>query len=261
MTPVEQQAEWLQRVKPGYLITHPTNLMTLAGYCRDQDIALPRLLQARTVAESLRPEVRDICREAWGVEIADTYSTQEVGYIALQCREHLQYHVQSERVLVEVLNDRGELCAPGEVGRVIVSDLHNFATPLIRYEIGDYAEVGEPCACGRGLPVLNRILGRSRNMLTLPTGEQVWPTFGDSGYTEIGTIRQLQYIQKTPERLEVRLVAGSRLTEAEETALRDLIIGRLGHRFDIALSYVDEIPRSAGGKFEDFISEVTAVGN
>ncbi len=260
MTPVEQQAEWLQRRNPGYLITFSSNLEALARHCLDRGIALPGLLQARTLAETMRPEIRDVCREAWGVEIADMYSTQEVGYIALQCPEHEHYHVMSERVLVEVIDDRGELCGPGEVGRVVISDLHNFATPVIRYEIGDYAEVGEPCPCGRGLPVLKRILGRTRNMLTLPSGEQVWPVLGDSGYTEIGTIRQLQFIQKTPKRLEIKLVAGSPLEEAEEAALRKLVTGRLGHPFDIALSYVDDIPRNAGGKFEEFMSEIPMNG-
>ena len=76
---------------------------------------------------------------------------------------------------MEVLDNHGRPCKEGETGRVVLTDLHNFTMPLIRYEIGDYAEVGPPCACGRGLPVLARILGRSRNMLTLPAGDRIWP--------------------------------------------------------------------------------------
>ena len=56
---------------------------------------------------------------------------------------------------------------------MVITDLHNFAMPLIRYEIGDYAEAGDLCPCGRGLPVITRIVGRVHNMLTLPSGEQV----------------------------------------------------------------------------------------
>ena len=77
------------------------------------------------------------------------YSSQEVGYIALQCPENESYHIQAENVLVEILDDDGLPCEPGEVGRVVVTALHNLATPLLRYDIGDYAEVGSPCSCGR----------------------------------------------------------------------------------------------------------------
>jgi phenylacetate-coenzyme A ligase PaaK-like adenylate-forming protein len=61
---------------------------------------------------------------------------------------------------VEVLDEEGRPCAPGETGRVVATSLNNFAMPLIRYETGDTAEVGAPCPCGRGLPVLTRIMGR-----------------------------------------------------------------------------------------------------
>ena len=126
---------------------------------------LPGLREVRTLGEASTPDLRALCREAWGVPLVDVYSAEEVGYIALQCPEHEHYHVQAESVLVEILDERGAPAPPGETGRVVVTDLHNFAMPLVRYEIGDYAEVGEPCACGRGLPVLRRIVGRVRNML------------------------------------------------------------------------------------------------
>src|SRR5262249_15877820 len=113
--------------------------------------------------------------ESWGVPLQDTYTSREGGYMALQCPEHTHYHVQSEAVLLETLDDRGEPCRPGEVGRVVITPLHNFAMPLIRCESGDYAEAGRFCPCGRGLPVLNRIMGRSRNMLRLPKGGRIWP--------------------------------------------------------------------------------------
>ena len=95
----------------------------------------------------------------------------------------------AESVLVEILNDDGTPCAPGEIGRVVVTALQNFATPLIRYEVGDYAEASAPCPCGRGLPVIRRIMGRVRNLLVLPDGKKIWPAFGSRGLTEIAPIR------------------------------------------------------------------------
>jgi phenylacetate-CoA ligase len=87
------------------------------------------------------------------------YSANETGYLALQCPLSGHYHVQSETVLVEVLDEVGRACRPGETGAVVVTPLQNFAMPLLRYSLGDFAEVGSPCACGRHLPVLKEILG------------------------------------------------------------------------------------------------------
>ena len=126
----------------------------------------------------------DETMEAWGVPLSDMYSGREVGYLALQCPQHDHYHVMSEGNFLEVLGDDGRPCQPGETGRVVVTTLHNYVMPLIRYEIGDFAEVGEPCPCGRGLPVLTRILGRQQNMLTLPTGESRWTQIGRASCRE-----------------------------------------------------------------------------
>ena len=135
----------------------------------------PRGLAGATL-ESGEPELRAACRDLWGVPLHDVYSANELGYIALQCPESEQYHVMSECALVEVIDGDGRPCRPGETGRLVLSSLHNYAMPLLRYEIGDYAEVGDQCPCGRGLPLLNRIAGRERNMLVLPDGRQHWPT-------------------------------------------------------------------------------------
>ncbi|MFQ5620024.1 MAG: hypothetical protein ACE5FR_13760, partial [Rhodospirillales bacterium] len=175
-----------------------------------------------------------------------------------QCPDYPHYHVLAEGVLVEGLDDDGRPCAPGDVGRIVITALHNFATPLIRYEIGDFAEVGPPCPCGRGLPVITRIAGRVHNMLTLPSGEQVWPVqFFSSELLAVAPVRQFQFVQRSVEEIEVKLVPARDLTDGEKAALRTLIGTRLGPDFALRFVYVDEIPRLPGGKFEDFRSDVT----
>jgi phenylacetate-CoA ligase len=255
-TPVPQQVEWLQRQDPEYLITFPSNLEAIIAYCRDQRIALPKLRAVETLAEVLYPETREACREVWGVRVADIYSAQETGYIALQCPDHEHYHVQSENGLVEVVDEDGGACGPGETGRVVVTPLHNFAMPLIRYDVGDYAVVGEPCPCGRGLPVLKRILGRVRNMLTFPSGEQRWPIFNLYKFGDVAPVRQVQVVQKGLDELEVRLVVKAEMGEQDEERLRDVMRAGIGGAFRITFTYHDHIPRSKGGKFEEFRSEL-----
>ena len=252
----EQQAEWLERMQPTYLLTLPSIAMELAAYFKATGRRLPSLRQVRTMAEPTDPELRELCRAAWDAGVSDMYSAQEVGYIALQCPDHDHLHVQSESALVEILDDDLRPCPPGRVGRVVVTPLHNFATPLIRYEVGDFAEVGDPCRCGRGLPVLRRVLGRVRNMCTLPDGNRVWPRLTEMRYTDVAPIRQFQVVQTGITTLEVHLVADRAVTATEEDALRDLINGRIGARFEIAFSYPDAIPRGPSGKYEEFRSEL-----
>lgn len=255
-TELSRQIDWLNSEQPAYLLTYASNLHALALYCRERGTVMPFLKEVGSLGEVVSDEIRRDCEQAWNVRLVDMYTAQEVGYIALQCPGYEHYHVQSENVLVEVLRDDGAPCATGEVGRIVVTTLHNFAMPLIRYEIGDYAEVGEPCPCGRGLPVLRRILGRVRNMLTLPNGEKRWPLVGCRGYGAPWLIRQFQFTQRSLEEIDVRLVTGRPLTAPEEEGLKQRIIDSLGHPFHLNLVYCDAIERSIGGKFEDFRSEV-----
>lgn len=258
-TDVEQQLDWLVRENPDYLITHASNLAVLAELTLRRGIRLPKLRQARTYSEALRPDLRETVRAAWGVEIADVYSCEEAGYIALQCPQNEHYHVQSENLLVEILDESNCPCATGETGRVVVTTLHNFGMPLIRYEIGDYAEVGESCPCGRGLPVLARIHGRQRNMLVLPDGRRHWPSFPSVLWLSVAPIEQFQVAQTDPGRLEITYVMARPLDKAEALRLEAALAERLGHRFDIDWKRVEVIERGAGGKYEDFVSRVTEV--
>lgn len=258
-TPIEHQALWLKRVNPNYLLTLPTNLLHLASHCLREKIELPNLRDIGTLGGVLQPEIRDLCRRAWGVPVMDLYSAQETGYLALQCPEAEHYHLQAESALVEVLDERGQPCQPGTWGRVVVTPLHNFAMPLIRYDIGDLAEVGEACACGRGLPVLKRILGRARNMLTLPTGEQTSPGFINDWFEGFPVV-QFQIVQRALDHLEVKVVPERPFTDAEEQQARDAMLDRIGHPFHITFTYLEDIPRGRGGKYEDFKSELNTKG-
>lgn len=255
-TDIRQQAEWLERTNPDYLLTYPTNLTALLQQFDLRGSSLTRLRQVRTIGETLTGNMREATREILKVEIADTYSSQELGIIAMQCPESGLYHAMAESHIIEVLDEHGHPCLPGQVGRVVITDLHNFATPLIRYQIGDYAEAGPACTCGRGLPTLKRIAGRERNMLLLPEGRRHWPLVGFGQYRDIAPIRQYQLIQRNLETIEIRLVADNPLSAGQEARLGELVRASLGFAFQLQFVYFpDEIPRSSSGKFEEFICE------
>ncbi|MSQ53505.1 MAG: hypothetical protein EXR28_16680 [Betaproteobacteria bacterium] len=187
--------------------------------------------------------------------IADIYSSEETGYIALQCQQG-RYHIQSENLLVEIIGEGGNPCAQGEIGRVLITTLHNFAMPLIRYDIGDFAQFGEPCPCGRTLPVLQQILGRQRNMLTMPDGSQHWPSFPEERWVGIAPIRQIQVFQKKRDEILLRVVSPRPLTPEEAAKLIDTFKDTLKFPHRIDIDRVESIPRGQNAKFEDFQSEI-----
>lgn len=257
---IDHQLRWIEEQQPAYLLSLPSNLMELALACRDRKISFPWLQQLRSFGETVKPALRALCSEVWDAPLLDIYSASEAGYVALQCPEHEHYHVQSETMRVEVLNENGQACAPGEIGRVVVTALHNFAMPLIRYQIMDYAEVGSPCPCGRGLAVLKRILGRERNMAVTPEGKRFWPSFPAEDWMHIAPIRQIQLLQRSPGKITVRLVVERMLSGIEQRTLTEVLQASLNYPFDISLEYCNDIRNPVNGKYEDFVSDLTDTG-
>jgi phenylacetate-coenzyme A ligase PaaK-like adenylate-forming protein len=250
-------AELLQRFAPDTFLTYPSCLDALARHCRRHATALHSIHHIWTIGETLAPATRELVQETFRLDVEDTYSSEEAGIIAIQCPASGLYHTM-EGVIVEVLDDSGHPCEEGEIGRVVVTDLHNFASPLVRYAIGDYAEAAGPCPCGRGLPALRRIVGRERNLIVMPDGTRHWPRVGFDRFRDIAPIAQYQLVQHDRERIEVRLVCGLPLSSSQEAALREVIQGALGFPFALHFVYFErEIPRPASGKFEEFVCRVS----
>ncbi len=254
--PVHVQAQWLAQEAPAYLLTYASNLQALARHCIETGTKVPSLREVCSYGEMVPDDLPRLVREAWGVPLTDVYSAEEVGLIALQCPEHAHYHAQAERLIVEVIGPDGAPCRPGETGPVVITTLHNFAMPLIRYAIGDYAQAGLPCPCGRSLPVLSSIAGRSRNMVQLPDGSQRSPNLPGKLWLSIAPFRQFRLLQRSLESVVVRYVIDRPLTQGEARELIAALQDTLGHPFDIQLERLPEIERSVNGKYEVFVCEL-----
>ncbi|GAB6054529.1 phenylacetate--CoA ligase family protein [Magnetospira thiophila] len=254
---VAAQLAFLDELQPDFLLTYPSNLRALLDASAARNLTFPKMIEVTTIGETLSADLRDRCQSQWSVKTSDLYSSEEVGNIAFQCPDSGLYHIMAENLIVEVLRDDGTPCQAGETGRIVVTDLHNFATPLIRYDIRDYAEVGGPCSCGRGLPTLSRNMGRSRNMLRTPEGEIRWPLTGFHDFQGIAAVRQYQFIQSELDLIEATLVVTEPLTTAQRDALERVIRDSLhwNHRLNLH-EQRDLLPVAANGKFEDFMSRL-----
>lgn len=253
-TDIREQLKLLRRFRPELLIVYPNNLEAFVTIWEKEGFDLTTLRHLKTIGETVQAELRSRAKTVTGLAIEDNYSSQEAGTIAIQCPTSGLYHIMSEALIVEVLNERGEPCQEGEIGRVVVSDLLNLATPLIRYDIGDYAEIGPPCACGRGLPTLKRILGRERNLVRLPDGSRNWPLVGFHQYDAVAPIRQYQLIQHKLDEIEFKLVTDAALTPEQEQRLVKIVQQSLNYPFKITVTQLRErLPLGPNGKFEEFI--------
>lgn len=254
-TPVDKQVRWLEKVNPSYFMSYPSMLRELADHAQAHGWGIPNLKEIRTLSEMLTPETRAHIEGTFGVPVHDMYSCKEAGYMALQAPQGHHLLVQSEVAKVEILREDGTPCLPGEVGRVVVTPLHETQMPLLRYDVGDYAELGGPSPCGRGLPVLNRVMGRVRQLLTYPDGRRVWPTYM-LPMEDRGPIRQYRVVQETVDQLTFQLSTYRDLSATEVEQLKKGIIERLGHPFDIRFEFLQAIPRTKSGKYLDFESKL-----
>lgn len=254
------QIDAIKHYKPNYLQIYPSQIAVLARYCIDNAVHLPSVQEIRTTGESLTMEQIRLVKTVWPqILLSDIYSCCEIGNIAQQCMEYNHYHVNSEHVYLEIVDDNNNACSVGQTGRVLVTSLMNYATPLIRYELGDYAAFGEPCPCGRGLPVIQHILGRTRNRLIMPNGESRFPYLGDrSDFKKIADIAigKFQFIQHTVYDIEIKVVVYKPVTLEQELQFIKLYQTIFDYPFNITITYLDDIPTGHQGKFEEFISMV-----
>jgi phenylacetate-CoA ligase len=255
--PISELFDQFIKEDPYSVFSHPYTLMLLAERSRKTGIFPRNLSFARSFGEALSPKIRETLLEVWNVPIIDSYSATEIGFIANQCSDNENLHVQVENVRVEILDEDGNPCKPGTVGRVVITTLQNFASPLIRYEIGDYAEVGENCSCGRSLPVLTRILGRHRNLCVLKNGERFFPEI-QANLKPFSHIRQFQAHQRTLDDIDLKIVAARPFTNAEKKEVQAIMQKKFHYPFKVNIIEVDDIPRAANGKFEEFKSDLQA---
>jgi phenylacetate-CoA ligase len=259
-TPAIDQLNWLEREKPSYVMTYPNNLRAIAEAARDRGGSPLRFDAFVASGEVLTEETREIVKSVFGCRTVDVYASREVGQIAFQCPDDANFHICSELVLCELLDEQGREVNAGEFGRVVVTSLYNYAMPFIRYDLGDVAKRSRvSCTCGRGLPSVERIGGRVRHLYTKRDGSREWPPLGPISKTlsKVLLYRQIQFIQSSIETIEIKYVPIDRGKPPDLTAVQDVMKKELDPNIQIRLIAVDRIERGAGMKIEQFISRVS----
>lgn len=202
-----------------------------------------------TTSEVLGEPQRRLLERVFGTRVQNEYGCGEVGPIAYEC-ERGSLHVMAENLLVELRKEDGSIAGPGESGEVVVTDLNNRATPMIRYRVGDFATWGASCTCGRGWPTFSRVWGREYDFVQAPDGRRYHGEFFMYMFEDLKDartgIRQFQVVQRTADELEVSLVVPD-LTASVRQSVERVFTERLpGMR--LTLHQIESIPRAASGK-------------
>jgi phenylacetate-CoA ligase len=247
---VRQQLAYLNKFDPDMLSIHAGVLAAMCSIWESEGYTL-NLKAIKNVGETLHSSLRDRVKRITGVDIRDVYSSSEVGLISVECPDTGLQHTMEETLLVEVLNEAGQQCKPGELGRVVITDFYNTMNPMIRYDIGDYAEVGEPCTCGRNHRTLKRIVGRERGLFRRANGDRFWPTAGQYAAEKVVKVNQWQIIQHSLEDIEYKLVTDELLTEEQHTRLLEIFKKTLGFDCVRITQYREQLPTD--GKYEESI--------
>jgi phenylacetate-CoA ligase len=248
--PVREQNEYLKKFNPDMLSVHAGVLNVLCSIWETEGYTL-NLKHIKNVGETLQPDLRQRVKKITGLDIEDIYSSNEVNCISLECPGTGLQHTMAETLIVEVLNEAGLPCKQGEVGRVVVTDFYNTMNPLIRYDIGDYAEVGGACPCGRNMPTLKQIVGRERGLFRRANGDRYWPMAGQYSAAKIVKINQWQIIQHSLEDIEYKLVTDQPLSSEVKEQLLEIFRKTLGFDCIRITEYRTQLPTD--GKYEESI--------
>ncbi|MFC2095250.1 phenylacetate--CoA ligase family protein [Candidatus Bipolaricaulota bacterium] len=222
----------------------------IAKHAQRLGVAMHRPRFITTSVEMLYPAMRETIQAAFGCPVYNHYGAAETGKIASEC-PHGKLHVFSFTQHVEVLDDEDLPTRPGEVGRIVVTPLHNLAMPLIRYDIGDFARVSAgPCGCGSPLPAWDEIIGRVVHYFVRPDGDLVFGGNFIAMFYEYDWILQLHVLQEDIDRFKIsyRRTPDTRVPEQDIDDLTKVVRDVMGESCAVTWEQVDVIPHSPIGK-------------
>lgn len=252
----DDQIQALKQINPDVIDGYASSIHLVAKRLQETgtDGIHPRLIYS--TSELLTQDMRRCIETTFGVDVLDQFGCVELGRTAWECHEHAGYHIDCDAVVMEFLRD-GSAVAPGERGEMVYTGLYNYTMPLIRYAVGDVGVPGdEICPCGRGLPLMKLIEGRSDAFMKVPNGQIFSPIIWTVLMREIPGIGQFKVIQERIDRLNVLVVKGSDFSGATIPQIQREIKAAMGEEMVVDVDIVEEIPRDPSGKVRCAVSKV-----
>ena len=240
----------------GYLSIAPRLLEWLLQHVDPQALKQAGAAMLILLAEPLDARTRERLA-AVGIPARATYSCEEVGPIGVECERFPgRYHVATSNVIVEVASEGALTIGETPVGEVLLTHLHSYATPFIRYQVGDLASLADRCACGHDGPTLANVVGRSKGLLRHPGG-RLAPFYVPGGeMMAIAAFDEYRIRQTAPETLVVEIAGAGALTDAEIAAFAELAKAQAGEAFEVVVKAVRQIDWGENAKRLGFHNEL-----
>jgi len=253
---LNRQIQILMDYRPDFIHGYPQSLAIIAEELLKRGIDSVSPAMVCTGAELVGQKSREKINAAFGVEMADSYATIESGMIAWQCRVLKGYHINIDNLVLEFLHN-GKPVRPGESGRVVVTNLHSYAMPIIRYELGDVCIPSDSlCPCGNQFPLMTVVEGRIDDMVKTPSGKVISPNSITNVMEAVDGIGQFKVIQEKKDLMVVQIVAGAGFSQDTPRRAQNLLKELVGEDMRIEFRMVSEISKEHTGKIRAVISRV-----
>lgn len=235
--------------KPEFFRGYAGSLYELCKYVKDNKLTLhsPNILISS--AEMLREFMRETIEEVFRTKVYDFYGSREVNTIAAECKNG-SIHAFMFNNYTEILDNFNKKVKNGEEGKIVITNLHNYSMPLIRYEIGDTAVLEcEPCDCGSFLPTIKKITGRITEHFIKKDGTIVHGEYFTHLFYLKDWVKAFKVIQEEYENIKILIVLNGFVKEFEKENIENKIRIVMGHGCKIFWEFVDEIPKTPSGKY------------
>ena len=260
---MEGHLKSLREFRPEVIKGYSSSVYMVAKYINEKGLTEFRPRTIITSAESLFPHYREEIENAFQCKVFDYYGSREIGALAAECEEHDGFHISAENLVMEFTKDN-EPVDEGENGLIYITSLRNYGMPFIRYEIGDVGKPSyETCPCGRGLPLISSLEGRSSQFMAVKdkeTGKIIPVSTAAPGiignllmYVPVDSYRILQ---ESLEKVTVQIVPAENYSEKDSEFLIDHLYEYLGDNIEVEIEKLDYMPPLPSGKRSVFISKI-----
>ena len=239
-TTIAQEIEKIREFNPKIIRNYASHMYTMAKLMEKNNIRYQGATVA-TTGSMLFPQYRKVIEQQFNCRVFDAYGGESTA-VSFECEEHNGYHISDEDVIVEFLKE-GEQVVPDERGRIVFTNLDNFAMPVIRYDIKDIGTyTDESCPCGRGLSLMKSVEGRDSDIIMTPSGDFIVVEYFVILFEYMAGVDQFQVIQDTLDHLTVKIIKNQQFTDDELHHIRNEIQKRAGPDVRLTIEFVQDIP-------------------
>ncbi len=249
--------------RPEFIRGYPAALYLIARYLEREDITDIRLKAIMTIAEKTDDYQRELFRKVFKCEVFSLYSAGEAPNIAAECSSHAGYHITAENVIVDIVDDCDIPVPAGKDGRILITNLRNYVMPFIRYDIGDVGAISDDvCSCGRNLPILKKLEGRTSDFIFTKKGRAIpGLALHQHFLARLEGVAQWQIVQESYDKVSVKLVLDGVYPKTHTDKITSEILSRynpiLANDMNVVVEFVESIPLTRTGKRRFIISKVT----